>query len=162
VSANHEVCVTKLDEDGQPVFSYSGSIVYADANRVVARCLWPSPRTHDLGKVKLVPGDVFMEHYPIDAWYNVFAIYDCRGLLKCWYCNVTEPVELVDGEIRWRDLALDLLIMPQGGEHLLDEEEFLALELPCDKQRRARTAIERLRRLHQAGEGPFWVSRLSP
>jgi len=104
---------------------------------------------------------VFIEHYPIGAWYNVFTVYDRRGLLKCWYCNITEPVELTDGEIRWRDLALDLLIMPQGGEQLLDEEEFLALDLATDKQRRARAAVETLRRLHQTGEGPFWGRRLT-
>ena len=52
-----------------------------------------------------------------------------RRLLRGWYCNIGKPA-LLDGDcLSYVDLALDLLVFPDGRQFVLDEDEFLRLDL---------------------------------
>jgi predicted RNA-binding protein associated with RNAse of E/G family len=87
----------------------------------------------------------------------VFQIYSARGELKGWYCNITKPAKLIDSEIQFVDLALDLFAYPDGRRLPLDVEEFEELTASLyapDDTARARAAFEELERLHQAGRLP--------
>ena len=66
-------------------------------------------------------------------------------LLRGWYCNVGKPA-LLDGDcLSYVDLALDLLVFPDGRQVVLDEDEFLNLDLsPVDRQQ-ALAALEELK-----------------
>ncbi len=68
-------------------------------------------------------------------------------VIKGWYCNVCYPPEIVDGEIRYVDLALDLLVYPDGTQQVLDEDEFESLNLPPEVEEQALRALEELKRL---------------
>lgn len=137
-----DVTVVKLSHSGERVFSYAGEVVYADAKVVVARCPWPGDRTVDVGPVSFGPGDVFVEYYYLDEWFNILQVHDVRGVLKAWYANVTRPVEIADGEIRWRDLALDVLVLPDGHHTVLDRDEFEALALDGTVRDGAKVGLE--------------------
>jgi protein associated with RNAse G/E len=78
----------------------------------------------DLGYVVFERGDVFFEYYYFDRWYNVFQIYSAEGVLKGWYCNVTAPARVDDGQLTFVDLALDLFVYPDRRFLVLDQEEF--------------------------------------
>ena len=129
MSLPYDVTVVKVSHSGERLFSYSGQVVYADDRVVVARCPWPLEKTVEVGPVGFGPGDISVEFYYLDQWFNVFAVHDARGVLKAWYANVTAPVEVADGEIRWRDMALDVLVLPDGTQSLLDRDEFESLAL---------------------------------
>lgn len=151
----NEVRITKLDAQGEPKMTYPGRRVFSDEQVCIVRCLWTAPEPFDLGPFALEAGDIFIEYYYREQWFNVFAIYDRLGALKGWYGNITAPPELGHGAIRWRDLALDLLVLPDGAQIVLDEEEFRALALPVEQRRAAEVALETLRRWAQEGQGPF-------
>ena len=49
--------------------------------------------------------------------------------------------------IRYADLALDLLVFPDGRQLVLDEDEFAGLDLPRILQEQARAGLRELQRL---------------
>ncbi|MFH1084722.1 MAG: DUF402 domain-containing protein [Chloroflexota bacterium] len=147
--------ITKVGPDGQAKISYPGEIVFQDEAYLVARCLWTQPHSLDLGPFALDPGDVFIEFYYLAEWFNVFTIYDRLGRLKGWYCNITRPAEVLGDEIRWHDLALDLLVVPGGAQQVLDEDDFAALTLSEGDRAAARDALDKLQRWAREGRAPF-------
>jgi len=159
VGQHEPVMLIKADADGRPKTRYRGHIVRHDADVVVVRCPWTLGEVLDLGGVLLEPGDVFDEYYYPGRWFNVFRMWAAGGRLKGWYCNVTYPPEIRaqdgDWEILWRDLALDLLVFPDGTERLLDEDEFEALQPSEEVRARAAAALATLRAWLAAGREPF-------
>lgn len=83
------------------------------------------PGVRDFGFVRFEPGDVFTEHYWRDRWYAVKEVRTGGGELKGWYCDITRPAVLRDGELLVEDLDLDLWVSADGSSVLrLDEDEF--------------------------------------
>ena len=65
--------------------------------------------------VFLRKGDRFLELYPLSRWFNIFEIHDKDDdAIKAWYCNVTRPATIEGDSIAYEDLALDLLVYPDG------------------------------------------------
>lgn len=144
-------------DKGQTV-TYSGELLRAEPGYVLVRALWERGRL-DLGYVVFEPGDVFLEHFYADRWYNVFELRSEHGALKGWYCNVTRPARISEHTVVSEDLALDLFVSPDRRRILiLDEEEFAALGLDrSDPQAHAaaRAALAELERLAGAALAPF-------
>jgi hypothetical protein len=151
-----KITITKLDHAGRPVLSYPGEVAYRDEELTVARCRWTDSGTLDLDGLCLRPGDIFMEFYFAKERFNIFQICDLAGRFKGWYCNVTELAEITEGEIRWRDLILDLVVLPDGRQIVRDQEEFEALDPSADLRARVDAALETLQRWAQEGRYPFY------
>jgi predicted RNA-binding protein associated with RNAse of E/G family len=98
-------------------------------------------------------GDRFVELFYAGRWYNIFEIHDRDDdAIKGWYCNVGFPaVEEAEGRISYVDLALDLWVTPEGEQHVLDEDEFAALDLDEPTRSRALAALAELRALFMQG-----------
>ena len=150
-----QLTITKMDHQRTPRFGYPGDLVLADDDVVVARCVWSGPKPFAVGPFVLELGDVFIEYYYRREWFNILAVYRPTGEFKGWYCNITDPVEIEESVIRWYDLALDLLVLPDGAQIVLDEDEFEALN--PDDAIRAQTAeaLATLRRWASEKRPPF-------
>jgi predicted RNA-binding protein associated with RNAse of E/G family len=139
-----QVTVKKLNPAGQETFHYTGSVLERHADRIVLEAEF-NRADLPFHEIVLRRGDRFIETFYTDRWYNVFAIHDRDDdRLKGWYCNVGRPAEIGDGSVSYIDLALDLLVYPDGRQLVLDEDEFAALTLPPEVQQRARLALEEL------------------
>lgn len=160
MGATREVTISKLNDRNEVTISYPGELMYADETAVVVRCLWSLPRSIDLGPFAIQPGDIFVEFYYPGEWFDIFAIYDATGVVKGWYCNITYEAEIADGQIRWRDLALDYLALPDGRRIVLDRDEFKALSLSPEIRARAERALETL--AGWAAEGRYPFPKLAP
>jgi predicted RNA-binding protein associated with RNAse of E/G family len=89
--------------------------------------------------------DRFVEMYYSDRWYNIFEIHDREDdHLKGWYCNIGYPAEIEKQHVSYRDLALDLLVFPDGRQLVLDEDEFESLGLEPEVSQQAWHALEEL------------------
>jgi hypothetical protein len=151
------ITVHKLNEQGVEVWQYKGTVVERTENSFTLHAHFDRDDIHFFG-LKLERGDLFVETFYQDRWYNIFTIYDQEGKgHKGWYCNVTRPAIIGDGHIYAEDLALDLLIFPDGRQEVLDEAEFDALELSEDDHRSALDALDELQRLADRREGPFQI-----
>ncbi|HHX65768.1 MAG TPA: DUF402 domain-containing protein [Chloroflexi bacterium] len=155
MKTSHHITIAKLTHDGRVSARYSGERVYADEEMVVARCIWAAPKPFAVKGFRLEAGDIFIEHFYLRRRYNVFAVYDPLGALKGWYANITAPPEWSGDEIRWRDLALDLVIRPDGHEILLDADEFEALPLSSEERAAALDGLAALRRHIDERRPPF-------
>jgi uncharacterized protein len=151
-----DVTVRKFLYGGVPNYVWSGRVVEQSDELIVLEAYFTRDK-RDLGYVVFERGDLFIEFYFLDRWYNVFQVYSADGQLKGWYCNITQPATLAPGEIHFTDLALDLFAYPDGSSLPLDVDEFeqnvKTLYSAADSTR-ARAAFEELLTLHQNGRLP--------
>ncbi len=117
--------VVALVKAGRTKIRYPADVVRDDGVRVTVRAPWAAPGVRDFGFVRFEPGDVFTEHYWRDRWFAVKEVRTGAGGLKGWYCDITRPTVLRDGELLVEDLDLDLWVSADGSSVLrLDEDEF--------------------------------------
>jgi protein associated with RNAse G/E len=124
-----EVVVLKCNLQGEVVWRYSGKVLRRTAHSLLLEATFNRDDLPFHG-ITFRRGDRFVEIYFCKAWYNIFEIHDRDDdHLKGWYCNITYPPEIGDGAVSYIDLALDLLVYPDGRQLVLDEDEFAALQI---------------------------------
>lgn len=135
----------KLDHAGIETHRYQGRVLDRADSSIILEAFFDRddiPVDH----VLLNRGDRFIEFYYTDRWYNIFEVHDRKNdSIKCWYCNISSPAVIMEDRIIYKDMALDLLVYPDGQQVILDEAEFN--ELPLDKPTRekAQAALAELR-----------------
>lgn len=136
-----EITVIKQDIYGNEMFRYSGKVLRITEDSVQLEAFFTKGNFIFHG-IELKVGDRFVEIFYFDRWYNIFEMYDqADGYLKGWYCNIGYPAVLEDSVVSYRDLALDLLVYPDGRQLVLDEDEFEVLSLGEDVRKTAREAL---------------------
>lgn len=155
--------VIKLDTDRRETWRYTGDLLQRWPNAVLLEARFNREDTpfHD---ILLKRDDRFVEIFFTDRWYNIFEIHDRDDdRLKGWYSNISLPAEIENGRVQYVDLALDLLVYPDGRQFVLDEDEFKALSLPEGTRSTARAALEQLQRQFLVEEGAgFNVRSIEP
>lgn len=71
----------------------------------------------------LRPGTVTYAFYWTDRPYNLYWWLDEDGQTLGCYFNVADLVSLSEREFVWRDLVVDILVLPTGQVHVIDENE---------------------------------------
>jgi uncharacterized protein len=147
------ITVVKLDHTGAEKWRYQGELLARSPHQIVLEAFFDRDDYH-VHQLVLRRGDRFVETYFDDRWYNIYEIFEGKdGSRKAWYCNVGFPAAFEDNLVSYQDLALDLLVFPHGRQFVLDEDEFLALDLPPEIYLKARLALLELQSLFQdAGE----------
>lgn len=143
-----DVTVIKENEKRQETWRYPAKIIADLSGGILLEAFFNRDRV-DVHGLLMVRGDRFVEAYYNDRWYNINEIYGQDGTFKGWYCNVSTPVEIRDDEIRYADLALDLLVFPDGRQMVLDEDEFAALDLDEETRQHALQGLSQLQVLFQ-------------
>ncbi len=148
------ITVYKLDHHGREVWRYPGRVLARDAGSIRLEGFFNRDDTL-VGPAVFKRGDRLVETFYSDRWYNVFAVYDRDdGALKGWYGNVTRPATITGDAVSSDDLALDVWVSPDGAVAVLDEDEFMALELSDGERGTARRALRELVELGQNGRLP--------
>jgi uncharacterized protein len=143
----NEVVVIKLDLDRRETWRYTGELLRRWPNAVLLEARFNRDDLLFHGIV-LGRGDRFIEIFYADRWYNIFEIHDREDdHLKAWYCNICLPAELKEGQVAYVDLALDLLVFPDGRQIILDEDEFSDLPIEACKRDQALAALKDLQHL---------------
>lgn len=148
---NNNVDIIKLNHQGEEVWRYPGEIIKKDEKGVLVEAFF-NISDRPFHGIILRTNDRSIERYYTDRWYNIFEIYDRDDdRLKAWYCNVTTPAEFSPDAIAYRDLALDVLVYPNGEFLVLDEDEFESLNLDPNTRQNALNALESLIQLVDQG-----------
>jgi len=75
--------------------------------------------------------------------------------IKGWYCNLTRPARITADAVYAEDLALDLMVYPDGRFRVLDEDEFAALKLKPAEREQALRGLESLKHMVRHRNGVF-------
>jgi protein associated with RNAse G/E len=156
---NQVIRISKRNPGNVETWSYPGELLHIDESRIIVQAYFDRD-TIDVHGLTLHRGDRFVEYYYFDRWFNIFEIYDrSNDDLKGWYCNISKPAEFDGQEIRYIDLALDVIIFPLGDYLVLDWDEFEELELSAEEQNRSILAmkmlIEGLKQKGRSDDLPF-------
>lgn len=139
------VTVIKTDHAGREVWRYQGIVLECGPHHVMLEARF-NRDDYVLDYVTLRRGDRFIETFYNDRWYNVFEVHDKDDdRVKGWYYNFARPAQIVDGEIRSDDLALDLWVYPDGRKLVLDRDEFDALPIEDGERVAVLEALEVIR-----------------
>lgn len=143
----HWLSVIKLNPQGEETWRYRGRLLRQEGTAIILEAFFDRP-DRDFHGMFLGLGDRFVETYYSDRWYNVFEIHARQDdSLRGWYCNVATPARLEDDRLSYHDLALDLLVFPDGRQLVLDEDEFALLEIPTELRLEARQGLAGLQAL---------------
>lgn len=149
------IIVYKQDHQGRRVWQYHGQVLQRGSSWVCLRAVFDRDEAN-LGFVVFRRGDVFIEWFYADRWYNVFQVFEGDSpRLKGWYCNITRPAHIAEDSVAADDLELDVFVLPNGTMLLLDEKEFGALSLTPDERMAALRAVEAIRQAVAGREPPF-------
>jgi protein associated with RNAse G/E len=147
--------VKKLSLDHALVIAYDGTVLERSTDTIVLEARFQRP-TIDLGYTVFEQHDRFVEYFFAHRWYNIFEIHSVHDdHLKGWYCNIARPAVFGRETIEQTDLALDVWINPDGSYHVLDREEFEALDLDRTTRLRAQQAVGELLYLLYHRAAPF-------
>lgn len=140
-----EILVLKLDEQGNETWRYSGRVLERKVNLIRLEARFDR-EDMDFHGLHLKNQDRFLETFYNDRWYNIFEIHDREDAhLKGWYCNIGFPAEISKSTVSYRDLALDLIVFPDGRQLILDFDEFSELQLSKIEESAALNALETLK-----------------
>ena len=150
-----DITVHKLNEHGVEAFTYSGTLIALQETNLTLEACFELSEVEFFG-LTLREGDRFIETHYTDHWFNIFEIHDAGDdHLKGWYCNITRPARIEQGHIYTEDLALDLLVFPDSGVRVLDEDEFENIDISDSDRKNALSALEELKQWVEARKGPF-------
>jgi hypothetical protein len=139
------VNIIKMNTQHEEVWRYPGRIIARDLHSVLVEAFFNIDDRPFHG-ITLRTNDRSIERYYSNRWYNIFEIHDRDDdRLKAWYCNVTSPAVFNPGKITYIDLALDILVYPDGDYLILDEDEFDALDLDDYSRQKALQALDALK-----------------
>lgn len=128
-----KITVHKLEASGKEKIAYNGTVICRTPEKIILQAYFTQP-DGEVNGILFKKGDLFYEAYYRERWYNIDEIYDRDdGRLKCWYCNIAMPPNFTRWSITYVDLALDLLVYPDGSQKILDKDELAALHLPAQK-----------------------------
>lgn len=141
------VVVVKMNTSRQETWRYTGEVLRRSPEALLLEARFNRDDMPFHG-ITFGRDDRFVEIYYASRWYNINEIHDREDdHLKGWYCNVTRPAEIRDGRVAYVDLALDLLVYPDGRQMVLDEDEFAALDVDDATRAQAWSALKALQQI---------------
>lgn len=148
-----QVTVLKRNLQGRVTWQYSGQVLEKTETQITLQAFFNHPDEVYHG-MPLQKGDRFVETFYTTRWYNVFEVHARQDdHLRGWYCNIGLPAEVDGNRLSYVDLALDLLVFPDGRQIVLDEDEFADLDIPPHIRQQALAALDELqahfRRIHE-------------
>jgi len=142
--------------DGRHKYKWPGEIITRDADEIVIKGAFQ--REYKTPYCHFHAGDMTIEHYPLDGWYNICRVYRAGDTLVGIYCNLTTPPTLRGNILTYIDLELDLFVYPDGKCLTLDQAEYdrlVATNLPAEVAAAAAESWAELLRQVERREGPF-------
>lgn len=155
VMNNRTLTVYKQNHVGEVVFQYDGvAVVRTDAYVVLEAYFGRDDYPTDYHTFKR--GDRMLEWFFNDRWYNIFELHHRdTDTLEGWYCNITRPASFADNGIYADDLAIDVMVYPDGTTRVLDMDEFEVLPISSETRSAAEAGLQALLDHIQHRRAPF-------
>jgi protein associated with RNAse G/E len=137
----NDIIVIKKNTLNQEIWRYQGTLLHRDDESLTLVAFFDR-QDKLIDGMRFCKGDRFVETYYSKRWYNIFEIHARENDQLCgWYCNITQPAQIDGNMISYIDLALDLLVFPDGRQVVLDREEYEKQALPPEIATPAEAAL---------------------
>ena len=80
-------------------------------------------RQHKVGSLIIPPDTISYAFYWTDRPYVLYSWFNSDGQVIGYYFNIADSIALSPHEFSWRDLIVDILILPARQIEILDEDE---------------------------------------
>lgn len=110
--------------------------------KAVLRYVVPAARRLEGTDLVIPAGVVTVGHFWVDRPYNAYR-FTAGGRTLALYCSIATETRIADDLVEYLDLAVDVLITPDGTATVLDEEE-VPRDLDPKHRRTIAEAIERI------------------
>ena len=107
--------------------TFTCRVISSACDHVVVLFVAEAPIT--VANLTLPAGTVTFGHFWTDRPYNVYHWLNPEGATVGLYFNIACDTRIGDHELYWRDLTLDVLVLPQQDPVVLDRDE-LAADMP--------------------------------
>jgi predicted RNA-binding protein associated with RNAse of E/G family len=97
--------------------------------------------------VTIPAGTLSFGYFWTDRGYNAYHWVTPSGRTLGIYFNVGDSTRIGPGEVRWRDLVVDVLVTPDGHCRVIDQEE-IPLDLDSDLKKKIQDIRDNLLRSH--------------
>jgi len=123
------ITIVKLSPEGREAARYQGTVLPGHPGWVVAEAGW-SYREVESGPLRFALGDRLIEYFSLVEPVSAFAVFSPDNRFKGWYANVCCPLQVeTEREVHWRDLYIDVVVVPGLEPAVLDQDELEATEL---------------------------------
>jgi predicted RNA-binding protein associated with RNAse of E/G family len=140
VSKDRPVIERKTRFDGSVQEFACRALLIEPGKRAVIR--YDLTRDWQVGGLVVPKGGYTAGHFWLDRPYNVYHWLD-GGRTLGYYFNVGLVDEISESRVAWRDLIVDVLVKPDGGIDILDEDE-VPPDLPPEHRRTIAQALEQI------------------
>ncbi len=149
-----QLTVYKQNYRGELVFQYKGIELIRTSSYIIIEAFFGRDYVTDYHAFK--HGDRMLEWFFMDRWYNIFELHHRQtDVLEGWYCNITRPAYIRQYGIYADDLAIDVMVYPDGQFCILDMDEFNALPLSAETHYAAQMGLNMLLSHIQQRIAPF-------
>jgi protein associated with RNAse G/E len=156
LQAGKEIKIEHVKLDGPVIFLSEGVILEKDFDRkrlVLKRSRFKGRTKYDGLGIEKREGDYAVSEIQGGLWYYQHTYFRSDGTLIGRYVNINTPVEFYPDRIRYVDLEIDVIQMPDGQVFVTDEEDleerfktgFLSKELLETAKKAAYQRVETLR-----------------
>ena len=143
--STQRITIFKQNHLGEPIFNWEGELADESPTCRMISARFSGADAVPVDKVVFRKGDLMLERYYTDRWYNIFEVHQGEtDQVKCWYINLSQPARFSTGSITWQDLALDLVVYPDGEYRLLDEDEFEEITLTPEVRTRCLETVREI------------------
>ena len=121
-----EIKIEHVKLDGRIIFLSEGEIVEKDFERkklVLRRSRFQGRTKYDGLGIEKREGDYAISEVQEGLWYYQHTYFRSDGTLIGRYVNINTPVEFYPDRIRYVDLEIDVVQMPDGQVFVMDEED---------------------------------------
>jgi len=155
---DNQITVRVLKYDGVEYRRWDARIKSRDKKLILLDAEFEDEVRHD--SLGMIPkGTRTIEYYWLDRWYNIFQFLKADGSTRLWYCNVNMPPDLINNELSYIDLDVDIVVQPDLSYQILDLDEFKANARRYGYSNEARTraleAVDELVSMIEAVRFPF-------
>jgi protein associated with RNAse G/E len=151
-----EIKIEHVKLDGKVIFLSEGVILEKDFDRrrmALKRSRFKGRTRYDGLGIEKREGDYAISEIQEGLWYYQHTYYRNDGTLIGRYVNINTPIEFYPDRIRYVDLEVDVVQMPEGRVFITDEEDlegrfkagYLTEQLLETAKKTASQRVERLR-----------------
>jgi|DewCreStandDraft_1066081.scaffolds.fasta_scaffold00175_27 predicted RNA-binding protein associated with RNAse of E/G family len=142
-------------------YEYPCTLLEKEEGRAIL--LYVLEKPGQVAGVHLPPGTVTIGYFWTDRPYNLYHWVHPDGTTIAYYFNLADHTAIGEDRLSWRDLAVDILLTPEGSVRVLDEGDLPSEIDPALREfiQEATSALLRdaPRLIQQLGEKSFSLLR---